>query len=130
MRHYFNKLVNGVEYSNVLAKTIEEINKAGFQIISTTDFKQGFKEKLNKDRNEYTVLGVCDMKLALEAVESEELLGLVIPCNVLVRCLGGDKGIEVAIADPQHSFSVFSNKNVTEVADKLQDKLVNIINSI
>ena len=129
MGYYFNKVVNNISFEEAIKKTVEELNNEDFDIVSNVDFKETFKKKLDVDYLDYTVLGACNATLAHDAVSAEVLLGLMLPCNVLVKRLD-DNSIEIAIVDPAASLSIFENDDVAKIANILQDRLVKVINNI
>jgi len=129
MGYYFNKIVNDLSFEEVLERIEKELANEDFDIVSKVDFKNTFSEKLNIEFPEYTVLGACNAKFAHDAVTAEMFLGLMLPCNVLVKRLDTNN-IEVAIVDPVASLSIFENKEVEKVAHLLADRLVSVINKI
>ena len=129
MGYYFNKIVNNLSFDEAINKIVKELKNEDFDIVSKVDFKETFSEKLKIDYLDYTVLGACNAKFAHDAVSAEELLGLMLPCNVLVKRID-DNSIEIAIVDPVASLSLFDNKEVEKIALILQDKLVQVINNI
>ena len=129
MGYYFNKIVNNLSFEEAINKIVAELAKEDFDVVSSVDFKQTFSDKLDVDYLDYTVLGACNAKFAHEAVSAEVLLGLMLPCNVLVKRID-EKSIEVAIVDPVASLSIFENKEVEKIAQLLGDKLVTVINNI
>lgn len=129
MGYYFNKIVNNLSFEEAISKIVEELAKEDFDIVSKVDFKETFAEKLNVDYSDYTVLGACNAKFAHEAVASEVLLGLMLPCNVLVKRIS-EISIEIAIVDPVASLGIFNNHEVEKISGKLQERLVRVINNI
>ena len=129
MGYYFNKIVNNLSFEDTINKIVEELAKEDFDVVSSVDFKQTFSDELNIDYLDYTVLGACNAKFSHEAVSAEVLLGLMLPCNVLVKRIN-ENSIEVAIVDPVASLSIFDNKEVGKIAQLLSDKLVAVINNI
>ena len=129
MGYYFNKIVNNLSFDEVLNKIEKELANEDFDVVSKVDFKDTFSDKLNVDFLDYTVLGACNAKFAHEAVSAEVLLGLMLPCNVLVKRID-ENSIEVAIVDPAASLSIFENDKVQSIAIELQEKLVSVINNI
>ncbi len=129
MGYYFNKIVNDLSFEEAINKIVEELVNEDFEIVSKVDFKDTFSKKLNVDYLDYTVLGACNAKFAHDAVSAEVLLGLMLPCNVLVKRID-DNSIEIAIVDPVASLSIFENNEVEKIANILQDKLVRVINNI
>lgn len=129
MGYYFNKVVNNISFEKAINKTILELKNEDFDIVSTVDFKKTFKEKLNKEYTDYIVLGACNAEMAHDAVNAEVLLGLMLPCNVLVKRIN-DISIEIAIVDPVASLAIFENDEVEKIAYILQERLVKVINNI
>ena len=129
MGYYFNKILKNVSFDEAINSITKALSENEFDIVSKVDFTKTFKEKLGVDFSDYVVLGTCNPALAYEAVQSEDFLGLMLPCNVLVKRLDSTS-IEVAIVDPEASLSIFDNEKVDIIADKLQDRLVKVINSI
>ncbi|MEN8137710.1 MAG: DUF302 domain-containing protein [Bacteroidota bacterium] len=129
MGYYFNKVINNISFDEAIDKARKELIKEDFDIVSEIDFKKTFKEKINKDYPEYIVLGACNTELANEAVHAEKLLGLMLPCNILVKRID-ENSIEIAIVDPKASLALFENKEVEKIAETLQEKLVKVINHL
>jgi len=129
MGYYFNKIVNNISFDEAIKKIETELAKEDFDIVSKVDFKETFAEKLNIEYSDYTVLGACNAKFAHQAVSSEVLLGLMLPCNVLIKRIS-NHGIEIAIVDPVASLSIFENKEVEKISHVFQEKLVKVINNI
>jgi len=129
MGYYFNKIVNNLGFDEALERIEKELANEDFDIVSKVDFKDTFSDKLKVDFLDYTVLGACNTKLAHDAVSAEILLGLMLPCNVLVKRINEDS-IEVAIVDPVAALSIFENDDVQKIAIALQEKLVRVINNI
>ena len=72
-------------FDEAIAKVTEELKKEGFGIISEIDLKEKFKEKLNIDFRNYKILGACNPALAYKAIEQEDKIGTMLPCNILVQ---------------------------------------------
>lgn len=129
MGYYFNKVVTNISFEEAVSVAVSELEKENFEVVSTVDFKKTFKNKISEDLNDYTVLGVCDAKLAYSAMQADILIGLMLPCNILIKRIN-DISIEIAIVDPTESLSLFQNKEVDEIAKVLQERLIRVINNL
>ena len=83
MSYNISKQVSA-SFKDTIIKVTEELKKEGFGIITEVVLKDKFKEKLNVDFRNYTILGACNPRLAYEAVQQEDKIGVMLPCNVLV----------------------------------------------
>jgi len=82
--HYgYGKTVS-YDFETAIKKVTEELKKEGFGVLSEIDIQEKVKEKLGKDMDRYVILGACNPGLAFEALEVEQEIGLLLPCNVIV----------------------------------------------
>lgn len=91
-------------YDEVRAKLLDALKEQGFGILSEIDVQQALKEKIGADVERYEILGACNPQLAHRALSAERAIGLLLPCNVVLREVEG--GVEVSILDPEAMFSV------------------------
>ena len=114
-----------VEVSSDFNSTIDRVTSAlaeqGFGMISDIDLQAKFKEKLNMDHRPYRILGACNPGLAAKAVTAEPDIGLLLPCNVVVR--ETEKGCVVSFLDPQSVFSLVDNDGVAPLAAEVKQLL-------
>ena len=128
MGYYFHKIL-ATTFDEAIARVTEELKKEGFGILSEIDVQQALKKKLNVDFKKYTILGACNPPYAYQALQIEEMIGTMLPCNVIV--LENDKGqVEVAAVDPIASMQAIKNPQLQEVADQVQGKLKKVIDSL
>ncbi|HEO64501.1 MAG TPA: DUF302 domain-containing protein [Spirochaetes bacterium] len=73
------------DFETVVSQVTEELKKEGFGVLTEIDFKKTLKAKINKDMRPYKVLGACNPPLAAQALDIEPNVGLLLPCNVLVK---------------------------------------------
>ena len=105
-----------------LKKTKSALADEGFGIISEIDLKEKFKEKLDVDFREYRILGACNPKLAYQAIEKENNIGVLLPCNVLVQ--QHDNGeVEISAVNPMETMSAVDNPELATLAEEVTQKL-------
>lgn len=124
----FSKVVN-LGYNEAIEKVTEELKKEGFGVLTEIDVKETLKKKLDVDFKPYKILGACNPPFAYKALQSEEQIGLMLPCNVIVYVNDNNETVVAAI-DPIASMQAVKNENLGEVAETVQGKLKKVINSI
>lgn len=116
-------------FNEALEKTKAALGNAGFGVISEIDLKEKFREKLNIEFREYKILGACNPKLAHQAIEKEDKIGVLLPCNVLVQ--QHDNGqVEVTAVNPMETMSGIHNPQLELIAREVSGKLQNVIESL
>jgi uncharacterized protein (DUF302 family) len=98
MAYYFSKILN-VSFEEAISKVTDELKKEGFGILTDIDVKETLKKKLNVDFKKYRILGACNPPFAYQALQEEDKIGTMLPCNVIVQELA-DGSVEVAAVDP------------------------------
>ncbi len=128
MSYYFNTVLQ-CSFDEAIDRVIEELKKEGFGILSEIDVQAALKKKLNVDFKKYRILGACNPPYAYQALQVEEKIGTMLPCNIIV--LENDAGeIEVAAIDPIASMQAVANPKLQGTADQVQAKLKKIIESL
>src|SRR6185369_69409 len=107
-------------------KVREELQKAGFGILTEIDITAKFKEKLGKDFRKYIILGACNPALAWEAFGRELNIGTLLPCNVVVYETD-DGSTAVMIMDPKAALSLIDNLEVAGLAGMVKEKLERVL---
>ncbi len=128
MNYYFSKTLQ-LSFDEAVAKAVEELKKEGFGILTEIDVKETLKKKLNVDFRKYKILGACNPPFAYQALQSEDKVGLMLPCNVIVQETADGK-TEVSAIDPIASMQAIDNPKLMEVAKQVQAKLRKVINSL
>lgn len=128
MSYYFNKTLKG-SFEEVITRVIDELKKEGFGILTEIDVKETLKKKLDVDFKKYKILGACNPPFAFEALKSEDKIGTMLPCNVIVIEQAPGQ-IEVAAIDPIASMQAVSNPNLGKVANEVQRKLKKVVDSL
>ena len=111
------------------AKVREALAGEGFGVLTEIDVQKVMKAKLDIDRSGYKILGACNPNLAHEAIEAEPDIGLLLPCNVLLREEDGGK-VNVSFMDPVAVLGMVDNPKIAEVAPIVQGKLKNVAASL
>src|SRR3546814_18558581 len=93
-----------VPFDDAIVRTEAALKTEGFGVISRIDIQQTLKSKIDVDFRPYTILGACNPSLAHEALQLEDKVGLMLPCNVIVQQSGSDE-VEVAAIDPVASMT-------------------------
>nr|WP_225899648.1 DUF302 domain-containing protein [Croceicoccus gelatinilyticus] len=102
------------------------LKKEGFGVLTKIDIASTLKEKIGADFRPYTILGACNPKLAHEALQIEDKVGLMLPCNVIVQDAGGGQS-EVAAIDPVASMQAIENEDLLKAAGEVRAKLERVI---
>ena len=128
MRYYFSKILE-IPFDDAIVKVTEELKKEGFGIITEIDVKDTLKKKLNVDFKKYKILGACNPSFAFQALQVEDKIGTMLPCNVIVQEIQNGK-TEVAAVDPIASMQAIENPKLSAVAELVRDKLKKIIDNL
>jgi len=128
MEYYFSKTLNK-SFDDAVKLTIEALKIEGFGVISEINMHEKLKEKLGVDFKRYKILGACNPPLAFKALQAEEKIGTMLPCNVLV-IEQGQNVIEIAAVNPVASMQAITNPALGDVALEVTNKLKKVIDSL
>lgn len=129
MDYYFSTDLKGISFADALERVTEALKKEGFGILTEIDVKATMKTKLDVDFRPYMILGACNPPYAYKALQTEEKIGTMLPCNVIVR--EKEKGtIEVAAVDPLASMQAVENEHLEGIATEIRQKLMSAIDHI
>lgn len=115
-------------FDQVVERVREELKTEGFGVLTEIDVQRTLREKLGKEMERYVILGACNPHLAHQALDREREIGLLLPCNVVVREVDGRSW--VGIADPQAMLSVSGNPALEELATEAKTRLQRVIDSL
>lgn len=121
MSYYFTRTLE-CSFDEAVDKVTSALKEESFGIISEIRLHEKFKEKLGVDFKKYIILGACNPSFAYKAVQIEEKIGTMLPCNVLIIEQGTNK-IEVAIINPLASMQAIENPGLDIVAKQVSRKL-------
>ena len=128
MSYYFSKTVNK-NFDEATEHVTEELKKEGFGVLTQIDVQDTLKKKLDVDFKKYRILGACNPNLAYQALQSEDKIGTMLPCNVIVE-ENTDGTVEVSAVDPVASMSGVRNDSLGGVAMQVRGKLQKVINNL
>lgn len=127
MSYYFAKPTT-YSFDEAIARVTEELKKEGFGILTEIDVKETLKKKLNADFRRYKILGACNPPFAYQALQAEEYIGAMLPCNVIVQEKGS--GVEVAAVDPVASMAGVKNDKLASIAEQVRQRLEKVVKNV
>jgi len=110
-----------IDFNEAIKQTTEKLQKAGFGILTNIDIKEKFRQKLGIDFKKYVILGACDPVSAHKAIEVEENIGLMLPCNIIIY----EKGEHVVISaiKPTAAMQMIDNPELNKIAVSVETKI-------
>ena len=124
----FGKVVD-VSFDDAIEKVTAELEKEGFGVLSDIDVAAKMKAKLDKDMPRYRILGACNPALAYQAISAVADIGLLLPCNVLVREDSDDK-VHVDFMDPESVLSLVKDPGVAPLATDVKSRLQRVLENL
>ena len=124
----FGKVVDA-SFDDAIDKVTAELEKEGFGVLSDIDVAAKMKAKLDKDMPRYRILGACNPALAYQAISAVEDIGLLLPCNVLVREDTNDK-VHVDFMDPESVLSLVKDPGVAPLAADVKSRLQRVLETL
>ena len=118
----FTTTLTGTSFEQALAKTIAALTAEGFGVLSDIDVQHAMKEKLGVDMPPYRILGACNPALAHQALQAVPDIGLLLPCNVIVREEARER-VVIGFLDPQTMVNLAGKPGVKTVADAAEERL-------
>jgi uncharacterized protein (DUF302 family) len=125
MEYYFSKILHA-DFNDSIDKTIEALKTEGFGVVSEIDMQAKLKEKLGVGFKKYLILGACNPAIAYKALQAEEKIGAMLPCNILV--IDKENGTtEVSAVNPIASMMAIENPALEPLALEVTEKLKKVI---
>jgi uncharacterized protein (DUF302 family) len=128
MDYYFAKTLP-LGFDEAIRRTTDALKQEGFGIITEIDVQDTLKKKINVDFRKYRILGACNPALAYEALQIEDKVGTMLPCNVVVQDVGHGR-VEVAAIDPLASMQAIDNGRLEQAATQVRAKLRKVVESL
>ena len=128
MSYHFSKSLD-LPFDQAVARVAEALKREGFGILTDIDVRATMKAKLGEDIRPYRILGACNPGLAYRALQLEEKIGTMLPCNVIAQEHEGGR-VEVSAVDPVASMRAIENPGLAEVANEVRAKLKRVVESL
>ncbi|WP_440998563.1 DUF302 domain-containing protein [Fodinibius sp. SL11] len=126
---YFTSQKVDLSYDQAIEKVTSLLEKEGFGVLTEIDVKETLKKKLDVDFKKYKILGACNPNFAHKALQAEDKIGVMLPCNVIVE-ENEDGMVEVSAVNPVASMQAVSNDRLQPIADEVRKRLKKVINNL
>ena len=129
MEYFFLTILKNQDFEEAITKTKKALKEEGFGVLTEIDMKATLKQKLDVDFHNYRILGACNPKLAYKALQAEDKIGTMLPCNVILQ----EKSpgfIEIAAVDPAASMQAVKNDALIDIAEMVRTKLQTVIKNL
>ncbi|MBW1804642.1 MAG: DUF302 domain-containing protein [Deltaproteobacteria bacterium] len=126
---YFIEKTTDYSFEEAIEKVIEALHAEGFGILTEIDVQATLKKKLDVDFRNYKILGACNPPFAYKALQAEDKIGAMLPCNVIVQETADGK-VEIAAVDPVASMQAVENEQLTGIASEIKTKLKKVVHSL
>ena len=125
--HFSKKVAGG--FDQTIARVTEALGKEGFGVLTEIDVGATLKKKLGVDFQPYRILGACNPQFAYQALQAEDKIGTMLPCNVVVQ-QRDDGTVEVSAVDPVASMMAIDNPGLGAIATQVRARLAKVIESL
>ena len=125
MSYYFAKTLQ-MPFDQAIQHVTDALASKGFGVLTTIDVRATMKKKLDVDFRPYTILGACNPQFAHKALQAENKIGTMLPCNVIVQEIGKDQ-VEVSAVDPVASMMAIKNPKLESIAGDVRDMLKQMV---
>lgn len=126
MNYCFTKSMNE-SFDSTREKVIEALKKEGFGVLTEIDVQATLKKKLDVDFYKYQILGACNPKMAYQALQAEDKIGTMLPCNVILQQKTEGAPVEVSAIDSVASMASVQNPKLQPIAQEVQQMLKRVI---
>jgi len=126
---YYNAKTVNYSFEDTINKVTEELKKEGFGVLTEIDVKATLKKKIDVDFRNYKILGACNPPFAHKALETEENIGVLLPCNVVVQETK-EGNVQISMVNPMESMQVVQNPNLGEIAGEVSKRLNIVLENV
>ncbi len=126
--YHITRTVTGKSFDETIEAVTEALKTEGFGVLTEIDVKATLKKKIDVDFRPYKILGACNPAFAHQALQMEDNLGVMLPCNVIVQ--EKPEGISVSAIDPIASIGRIGNPALAGVAEEVKDRLTRVLDSL
>lgn len=128
MAYHFTKTVR-MPFDAAVVATTDALKRHGFGVLTRIDVKETLKNKLNVDFHPYLILGACNPKMAYQALQAEDKIGTMLPCNVVLQ-KRANGNVEISAIDPVASMQAIANPRLGDIAGQVRTLLQQVIADI
>lgn len=128
MSYHISKKVD-YSFDDAITHVTDELKEEGFGVLTEIDVKETLKKKLDVDFKKYKILGACNPNFAHQALQKEDKIGTMLPCNVIVE-ENEDGTVEVSAVDPMASMQAVENNDLGAIARQVRDRLAKVIERV
>ncbi len=128
MSYYFSKKLE-MPFDKAIQHVTDALAAKGFGVLTTIDVQATMKKKLNVEFRPYTILGACNPEFAHKALQSEDMIGTMLPCNVVLQ-ESGKGSVEVSAVDPVASMMAIKNPKLATIAGEVRDLLKLVVSGL
>jgi uncharacterized protein (DUF302 family) len=128
MTYHFTKTVD-MSFEDAVLSTKEALKRHNFRVLTEIDMKDNFKKGLNVDFRPYLILGTCNPELSYRALQAEDKIGTMLPCNVVVQ-QQEDGRVEVSAVDPVASMQAVTHVVLGQIAEDIRSHLQHVIDEV
>jgi len=126
--YYFSKDLD-MSFDEAVTKVIEALKKEGFGVLTDINVRETLRKKLDVEFRNYRILGACNPPFAYQALQAEDKIGTMLPCNVVVQENAEGK-VEVAAVDPVASMQAIDNPKLRDIAGQVRAKLKSVVDGL
>jgi len=127
MKYYMDTCIK-TDFDSAVSLVKKSLEQYGFGVVSEIDIKDKLRENLGVEFRKYKIIGVCNPQFAYKALQYEDKIGVMLPCNIIVQ--EKENEIEIAAVDPSRSMSTIANYELGLIALELKQDLLKIIESL
>ena len=128
MIYHFSKIVD-MSFDDAVMSTKEALKRHNFRVLTEINMKDNLKKDLNVDFRPYLILGACNPRLTYRAIQAEDKIGTMLPCNVVLQ-QQEDGRVEVSAVDPVASMQAITHVVVDQVANEIRSHLERVIDEV
>ena len=127
MSYYISKTTK-LSFEQALERVTEQLQQTGFGVLTEIDVRETLRQKLNVNFRRYKILGACNPPFAYQALQAEDHIGVMLPCNVVVQ--EKESGVQVSAIDPLASMATLKNEKLGEIAGQVRSRLQQVIANV
>lgn len=129
MEFFIAKKFQNADFSDMDAKVREELKKEGFGVITEIDIKKTLKEKIDVEFRNYTIIGACNPAFAYKALQAEDKIGILLPCNVVIQETKNGE-IEVLAFDPASVMMTMDSPELDALSSEVREMLTRVLDNL